>query len=157
MSDPRRVVSGLMAAFIQGRFGCFDAAAATISARWGGGASKGTLSKKAAGLLDWTVADVIALEDAAGDYPVTRMLAKRMDGAGSRSDGAAVLPILHHAGCISREAGEAVRAVLDAAQSGAAGDVDAALKELLEAEAALAACRERLQPRSGLHLSGRVA
>lgn len=64
MADYRKIVTANMRALIDW-FGCYDAVAETINARWGGGASKGTVSKKASGQLDFTVADVIALEDAA--------------------------------------------------------------------------------------------
>ncbi len=150
MADTRSVTARLVLALIQGRFGCLDAAAATINARWGRGACKGTMSKKARGEFDWTLADVIALEDASGAFPVTQYLAGRMapgaiSGAASLSD---------HAGCISREAGEAVCAVLRAAQSAGANDAAGAIKELIDVQEAVAGAIARLQ---GQQLKGRVA
>lgn len=140
MSDPRLPISASLSALIQGYFGCFDAAAETINARWGRGASKGTISKKISGQLDWTVADVVALEDASGRYPVTRMLARRLDAAPS-PDGC----LLKHAGSIAKEMGEAVAAILAAEQSASADDKAQAIKELHEAETAVRLARERLE------------
>lgn len=140
MADPRLQVSAALAALIDGFYGCYDAAAETINARWGRGASKGTISKKATGQLDWTVADVVALEDASGRYPVTRMLARRLDSARRREG-----TLLEHAGSIAREAGEAVAALLSASQSADAGDLAQAIKELHEVETAARLARERLE------------
>jgi hypothetical protein len=75
----RRTVNAAMQALIDGTFGCLDAAAETINARLGGTVSKGTLSKRLSGQLGWPVEEVMALEDAAGRHPVTRMLARRLD------------------------------------------------------------------------------
>lgn len=140
MADPRLPISASLSALIEGFFGCFDAAAETINARWGRGASKGTISKKISGQLDWTVADVVALEDASGRYPVTRMLARRLDNAGSREG-----CILQYAGSIAKEAGEAVAALLSASQSADAGDRAQAIKELHDVETAVRLARERLE------------
>lgn len=59
------------------RMGGVDAAAAILGARWGMG-HKGTVSKMMAGQIGVTVDAMRALEDAAGAYPVTDMLAARM-------------------------------------------------------------------------------
>ena len=63
MPDIRLISRANMKALVDW-FGCYDAVAETINTRWGGGASKGTISKKTTGVLDWTVADVVALEAA---------------------------------------------------------------------------------------------
>lgn len=145
MSDLRRVTHAAMRSLI-GWFGCLDAAAETINARWEAGASKGTLSKKAGGSLDWTVADVIALEDAAGQYPVTRLMARRLAGAGgARPSGCLVAA----SASIARETGEAVAALLAASASAGAEDQAAAVKELLEARAAIDAALARLDHAGG--------
>lgn len=141
MAD-RRTLTALMAALIDGTFGCLDAAAETINARWGHGASKGTLSKKLHEHLDWTVADVIALEDAAGRYPVTRMLARRLERAGAAR---AAASLLDHAGGISKEAGEAVAALLTAEQSADAGDRAQAIKELQDVVSVVSAALAKLE------------
>lgn len=140
MTDMRRAVGASLSALIDGFFGCYDAAAETINARWGRGASKGTISKKISGLLDWTVADVIALEDASGRYPVTRMMARRLDQSDSDSG-----CIILHAGSIAKEAGEAVGALLAASQSADAGDHAQAIKELDDVETAIRLARSRLE------------
>ena len=120
MPDLRKLVNAQMAALIDGTFGCLDAAAETINARTHGHVSKGTLSKRLSGQLGWPVEDVAALEDAAGRYPVSRMLARRMN------------------------AGEAISAALTAAQS-ADGDLTQAIREANEAEAAMRRLREALE------------
>lgn len=140
MADLRRLTNGLMRSLL-GWYGCLDAATEAINARWEGGANKGTLSKKASGALDFTVADVIALEDAAGQFPVTRMLARRLGGAGlPLRDGCLVA-----AGAdIAKETGEAVAALLAASASARAEDATAAITELLEARDALDVALARL-------------
>ena len=119
------------------RYGCLDAAAETINARLASCTSKGTLSKKMGGQLDFTLAEIVALEDALDAYPVTRMLARRLAaGAGSMGPGG----LVGQGGLIAREAGEAVAALLSAGQSGRAADRAAAAVELAEViEAAQAA------------------
>ncbi|OWJ81388.1 hypothetical protein [Haematobacter missouriensis] len=124
-----------------GRLGCLDAVAETLNARWGGGHSKGTISRKLHGSLDWTVRDIVGLEDAVGDYPVTRMLERR------RADAGIAIPacMIRQSGVISRETGEAVAAILAAEQSECAGDRAEAIKEIGDAIAALTAAQRRLE------------
>ena len=140
MAD-RHTVNAMMSSLIDGTLGCLDAAAATINERWGRDTSKGTLSKKLAGHLDWTIADIVALEDAVGRYPVTRMLARRL----RRFVGATDANMIHQAGQISREAGEAVAAILAAEQSANAEHAAKAITEIDEAIVALQLARDRLE------------
>lgn len=140
MSDLRATVTAAMKALIEGAYGCYDAAAETINARWGRGGSKGTISRKVGGLLDWTVADVVALEDASGRYPVTRILARRLYP--TARDNAC---IVEHASAISREAGQAVCAMLEASLSADAGDIAAAIAELNDVDAFVRAAIARLE------------
>jgi len=140
MADLRRLVSAQVAALIDGHFGCLDAAAEAINARLGGHVGKGTLSKRLAGQQGWPVDEVQALEDAAGRYPVTRMLARRLNP----DEGTARGSILAHAGAISRETGEAVSAILAAQQSDAAADGAQAVVEIDEAIEVLRRARRRL-------------
>lgn len=148
MAEVRGVLAAHMAALIQG-LGCYDAAAETIAARWGASISRGTLTKKLNGVLDWTVADVIALEDARGQYPVTRLLWRRMRGRGTLEDGS----LLQDGSTIARESGEAIAAILRAEQSSATGagasDAAQAIKELDEAIAAMRIARARLEGLAG--------
>jgi hypothetical protein len=140
MADLRRFVNSQMAALIDGQYGCLDAAAEAINARTGQSVGKGTLSKRLSGQFGWPVDDVIALEDGAGRHPVTRMLARRLapDEATARGS------ILSHAGAISKEAGEAVSAILAAQQSDAGSDAAQAVVEIDEAIQALRLARARL-------------
>jgi hypothetical protein len=140
MPDPRTTITAHMKSLITGFFGCYDAAAETCNARWGGGASKGTISRKIAGSYEWTIADVIALEDAAGRYPITRMLARRVDGTHRPSGNG-----YEDAGSISKEAGEAVQALLSATQSACAGERAQAIKELTDVKDAADAAIARLE------------
>jgi hypothetical protein len=102
--DPRRVISAMMVGMIH-RFGGYDAVVALFSARWGVSTSKGTLTKKASGELDWSLSNIIALEDALGDYPITRMLADRMQG-GTPCD------VQRAVAALAKEGGEAMASVL---------------------------------------------
>lgn len=141
MADLRRLVNSQLSALIDGQFGCLDAAAETINARTGQHVSKGTLSKRLSGQHGWPVDDVIALEDAAGRHPITRMMARRLQGDGSTARGS----IIMHAGAISKEAGEAVSAILAAQQSDADQDRATAITEIDEAIAALRRARTALE------------
>ncbi|MEX5515694.1 hypothetical protein [Pseudophaeobacter sp. 1A09344] len=121
--------------------GCYDAVAETFNARWGGGSSKGTVSKKVSGNLDWTVADVIALEDAAGRYPVTRMLARRLEERPVDDGGS----LLMDGSSIAKESGEAISAILAAEQSTCADERAQAIKEIDDAMFAMRRARARLE------------
>ncbi|WP_215558763.1 hypothetical protein [Pseudooceanicola endophyticus] len=121
-------------------FGCYDAAADCIAARWGGSANKATISKKVSGLLDWTVADVIALEDARGQYPVTRLLARRVEEQDEVLSGS----LLSDGSEIAKECGEAIHAILRAHESSHGDDVARAIAELDEALAPMRTARTRL-------------
>ena len=112
MPDFRKISRANMRSLVDW-FGCYDAVAETLNARWGGGASKGTVSKKVAGHLDWTVADVVALEDAAGRYPVTRMMTRRLEHRPVIASGS----LLQDGSSIAKESGEAISAILAAEQS----------------------------------------
>lgn len=139
MQDSRMILSAMLQALISGTFGCLDAAALTLDARWGRGSSKGTLSRKIAGSLDITVCDVIALEDAAGRYPITHWLARRLAEVSPESRDMRALV----AG-IAKETGEAMAALLSAELSDRAGDRAQAIVEMDEAIAALMSARSRL-------------
>lgn len=140
MADPRQIINRMMAALIDS-YGCLDAAVETINARFGGSVSKGTLSKRLAGQQGWTVAHVIALEDAAGYHPVTRMMARRLNPDPDTAAGC----ILADAGAISKETGEALAAILAASQSADSSDKAQAIVEVDEAIDALRSARARLQ------------
>jgi hypothetical protein len=132
MIDYRKILQANMRSLVKS-FGCYDAVAETFNARWGGGHSKGTVSKKMSGQLDWTVAEVIALEDAAEKYPVTRMLARRLESRTSQHGES----LLHHGSCIAKESGEAIAAILAAEQSSGADEMAQAIKEISDAVRAL--------------------
>lgn len=149
MPDFRKIVRANMKSLVDW-FGCYDAVAETFNARWGvvggaGGASKGTVSKKVSGNLDWTVADVIALEDASGRYPVTRMLARRLENRPATEGGS----LLQDGSSIAKESGEAISAILAAEQSTCADQKADAIAEILEARAALDRCLSRLEGSMG--------
>ncbi len=139
MPDLRQVVRSTMSALVDG-FGCYDAVAETFNARWGGGASKGTVSKKVSGHLDWTVADVIALEDAMGRFPVTRMLARRLEKRTAVAPGSLILD----GSSIAKESGEAIAAILSAEASESADERAQAVTEIREAIEALRQAETRL-------------
>ena len=149
MPDFRKIVRANMRSLVDW-FGCYDAVAETFNARWGvvggaGGASKGTVSKKVSGNLDWTVADVIALEDAAGRYPVTRMMARRLENRPAAEGGS----LLMDGSSIAKESGEAISSILAAEQSTCADECAQAIKEVDEAMFALRQARARLEKSMG--------
>lgn len=67
------MIRSFMAGLIQ-RVGGIEAAAAVIGARLGHDVSKGSISKRQSGHLDWPLVEIIAIEDAVGDRPVRRWL-----------------------------------------------------------------------------------
>lgn len=140
MPDYRKIVRANMKSLVDW-FGCYDAVAETFNARWGGGSSKGTISKKITGKLDWTIADVVALEDAANQYPVTRMLARRLENRPSAAAGS----LLTDGSSIAKESGEAIAAILSAEQSTCAAERAQAIKEIDDAVIALDQARRRLE------------
>ena len=143
MTDPRPQINALMRGLISGHYQCFDAAAEILSLRYGGPPNKGHISKRLSGMYDWTVREIVALEDAAGRYPITEML-------GCRNDAGPVVPgsLIQHAGIISKECGEAVQAILAAEQSSHTDDKAQAVKELCEAIVALEEARQALEASS---------
>jgi hypothetical protein len=140
MSDLRQISRANIKSIIEW-FGCYDAVAETINARWGRGSSKGTISKKVSGHLDWTIADLIALEDAADRYPVTRLLARRLENRAEYAPDS----LLHQTGLIARESGEAIAAILAAEQSSCAAENAQAIKEIDDAQEALRLARAALE------------
>ncbi len=140
MPDFRKISRANMKSIVDW-FGCFDAVAETINARWGGGASKGTISKKVSGKLDWTLADVIALEDASGRFPVTRLMARRLEDRVVMAENC----LVQQSGVIAKEGGEAISAILAAEQSSCADEKAQAIKEIDEAMFALRQARSRLE------------
>ncbi len=144
MADSRKTVAAQMSALIRGTFGCLDAASEAINDALGrrdGVVSKGTLSRRAHGHAGWPVDEVIALEDIAGRYPVTRMLARRLQRGDTVSGGS----LYEFSGLASKEAGEAVAAALSAAESACSDSLSQAIAEADEAERALRRLRERLE------------
>lgn len=143
MTDLRRMINSHISALIDGTFGCLDAAAETINARLGASLCKGTISKRLQGQYGWPVDEVVALEDAAGRYPVTRMLARRLNPDGGTARGT----ILMHAGACAKETGEAVSAILAAQEADSAGERAIAVAEIDEAIEALRRARAVLEAR----------
>ncbi|MCP5085746.1 MAG: hypothetical protein GY952_02925 [Rhodobacteraceae bacterium] len=140
MSDLCRVSRASMKSIVDW-FGCFDAVAETINTRWGGGASKGTISKKVSGILDRTAMDIIALEDASGRFPVTRLMMRRLRDSVAVDD----ICLMTQSGIIAKESGEAICAILAAEQSSGADEKAQAIKEIDEAMLALRQARARLE------------
>lgn len=124
------------------RIGCLDAAAAIGEARWGIVSSKGTWSRKAAGSLDWTIRDMLTLEDAVGTDTVSRLIGGRH--AVNLTSGCNKPLGLDDVSDISLESGQAVSKILRAMQSNCAGDRAEAVKEIDEAIAELQHAREKL-------------
>ena len=133
----RALINAQMSALIDGTFGCLEAAAEAIQTSTGQPVSKGTLSRRLGGHCGWPVDEIAALESAAGHYPITNTLTRRL----KPDEGTAGGCILAQAGAISKEAGEAVNAILAAQQSASAKDWAQAVKEIDEAEEVLRRAR----------------
>ena len=153
MPDFRKIARASMKSLVDS-FGCYDAVAETINARWDlisgqGGACKGTISKKVSGKNDWTIPDVIALEDASGQFPITRMLARRMQSRADVVDGC----LISDGSSIAKESGEAISAILAAQQSSCSNERAQAVKEIDDAVVALRVARARLEDRMAVRSS----
>lgn len=123
MSD-RAMIRAFMAGLVD-RVGGVEPAAALIGARLGTEVSKGSISKRLAGHLDWPLVEIMALEDAAGHRCVRRWLAASLPEV---AEGQSIMQGVADA---AREHGEAVAAVMKYATSGT--DRAQARKELAEA------------------------
>lgn len=105
--DERNIITPFMLKLIA-KCGGFDAAAAILEARWGDPISKGTLSKKKAGQLAWSITDMLALMEATGDWSLLNW----MNSLNAEPD---ALPChITGAAHLAREHGEAISAVLTA-------------------------------------------
>jgi hypothetical protein len=120
----RLMIRAFMAGLVE-RAGGVDAAAALIGARLGAEVSKGSVSKRMAGHLDWPLVEIMALEDAVGDPCVRRWLARSLPEI---SEGQS---LMQAAADLVREHGEAVSAVMEFASG--RGSRAEARKELAEA------------------------
>jgi len=130
MANPAKIINTMMRALVHNHFGCLDAAAATINDATGGSVCKGTVSKRMNG-SGWPMQDIMALEDAAGVYPVTRFMARRMSDIDIQN---ACLMTLTTASI--KEAGESHAAALRVIQSNDANDAATAVRKADEAVAA---------------------
>lgn len=135
MSD-RLMIRAFMAGLVE-RAGGVEPAAALIGARLGADVSKGSISKRLAGLLDWPLVEVMALEDAVGDPCVRRWLAR---GLPEVAEGQSLMQAAADA---VRENGEAVSAALDfAAGRGSRARACKEASEAVHASRRLAALME---------------
>lgn len=123
MSDAA-MIRAFMARLIDAAGGV-DAAAALIGARLGHEVSKGSVSKRQSGQLDWPLVEVMALEDAVGQPLVRRWLAQSLPEAGAAQS------LMQGMAEVSREHGEAMAAVMELATG--KGSRVRARKELAEA------------------------
>ncbi|WP_323041125.1 hypothetical protein [Gemmobacter sp.] len=135
MTD-RVILRAFMAGLID-RAGGVDAAAAAIGARLGAEVSKGSISKRMSGQLDWPLVEIMALEDAVGDPCVRRWLARSLPEVGQAQS------LMQGVAEAAREHGEAVAAVMElAAGKGCEGR---ARKEIADALVALKALAARME------------
>ncbi|MBN8293246.1 hypothetical protein JI664_14825 [Rhodobacter sp. NTK016B] len=135
MTDAQTMIHVLMQGLVE-HAGGPENAARRIGARFGDKAEdvikatrKGTISRRCNGTLTWPLDEIMALEEATGDYRVREWL------AASRPQAAADASLMQLAGDVSRETGEAISAVL--AMLSQSGTPENALKEALESQAFL--------------------
>jgi hypothetical protein len=138
MSD-RVIIRAFMQSLVE-RAGGVDAAAAIIGARHGAEVSKGTISKRLAGQLDWPLVEIMALEDAVGDPCVRRWLSRSLPEVSAGQS------LIAGVALSAREHGEALGAVMGYVAGQTPRDV--ARKEVQDACAAsahLAALIDRVE------------
>lgn len=136
MADDRAMIRAFMAGLVE-RAGGVDAAAAMIGARLGAEVSKGSISKRLAGHLDWPMVEVWALEDLLGDPCVSRWRSSKLAGVAEGQS------LMRAATDLVREHGEAVSAVMELASGqGNRAIVRKEVSEALEAAKRLAAVVE---------------
>lgn len=125
----RAFMAGLIA-----RAGGVEAAAALIGARLGHEISKGSISKRQAGQLDWPLVEIIALEDAVGARPVRSWIARNLPELAEGHD------LMRGLASVSKESGEAMSAVMRMlAGEGDRARARAEVQEALDALRVLAA------------------
>ncbi|MDO9006335.1 MAG: hypothetical protein Q7V20_23065 [Aquabacterium sp.] len=110
--------------------GGVDAAAMLIGADLGAPVSKGSISKRQAGYLDWPLVEIMALEDALLDYSCREWFAQTTPKAVADQN------LMHSVGRMAAESGEAMAAAMEAAMEFASGHGSRALA-LKEAHDAL--------------------
>ncbi|WP_028029909.1 hypothetical protein [Gemmobacter nectariphilus] len=130
------IIRAFMAGLIE-RAGGVDAAAAVIGARLGADVSKGSVSKRQSGQLDWPLVEIMALEDAVGDPCVRRWLARSLPEVAQSQT------LMQAVADVAREHGEAVAAVMDFASG--KGSQDRARKEVADAQAAITTLAARME------------
>lgn len=116
--------------------GGVDAAAALIGARIGHSVSKGTISRRMSGELDWPLVEIRALEKVLGDFCVSRWI------AGDVPEVAQAQSVMAAVSVSVREHGEALSAALEVAMG--RGNAAVALREMDEAAHALGCLRATL-------------
>lgn len=129
MSD-RKIILAFMQGLVE-KAGGVDPAAAIIGARHGAEVSKGTISKRLAGQLDWPLVEIMALEDAVGDHCVRRWLSRSLPEVAEGQS------LIEGVAEVARENGEAVSAVMGFVSGRTSRDV--ARKEVQDACAAVTA------------------
>lgn len=124
MSDRRAVIRAFMANLIR-KAGGVDAAAEIIAADLGTPVSKGSISKRQSGQLDWSLVEIMALQDALLEYPVGDWFAQ------TKPEAAEGQTLMHSVGRMAAESGEAMAAAMEFASG--RGSKAQALKEAHDA------------------------
>ena len=128
--------------------GCYDAVASMLEVALDmDHYCKGVLSRKVNGTMNWTVAEIEAIEDFAKKFPITKYLAQRLPDSTDKSQIADCL--IDQSGTISVEVGEAVQAILKAQKSESSDDSAKAIAEIQEAIEALQKAQNRLMAPKG--------
>lgn len=135
MVSDRDMIRAFMARLVD-EAGGVDAAAALIGARVGHGVSKGTISKRNSGELDWPLVEIRALEKVLGHFCVSRWI------AGDMPEVAQAQSLMSAVAVSAREHGEAIAAVLAVGMG--SGNAAVAAREVDEAAAAMGQLRAAL-------------
>lgn len=129
MPTDAAMIRAFMARLVE-EAGGVDAAAALIGARLGHEVSKGSISKRLGGHLDWPLVEILALEKALANPCVSRWL------AGAVPEVSQARTLMAAVAEAAREHGEAVAAVLEVGMG--SGQMATARRELQEATVSLA-------------------
>ena len=124
MSDRQAIIRAFMVNLIR-KAGGVDAAAMLIGADLGAPVSKGSISKRQAGYLDWPLVEIMALEDALLDYSCREWFAQTTPKAAADQN------LMHSVGRMAAESGEAMAAAMEFASGH--GSRALALKEAHDA------------------------
>lgn len=123
MNQQEKVINATMRSLVK-KYGCYDSVSELL-----GGINRGTITKKMRAEMKWSIIDAVLIQDALGEYPVTKYLVKRMN----EDEHLCEKDLITHISNVSKECGEAVSFALNASQELTSDDIAIAKVEITEA------------------------